>query len=164
MLSKATWEVLYIKIYSGLKYIFLKLFWNFWNGPVPNSKPYQLVLSWLQLFMSTVASPTSFGFQQCIICFYSCVYVIMQYFVILIVHRWKINLLLLMLIIVLFIQPHQVCFPGRRQRHNRCHLMQAFPWAEVQQFHLIQETPENAISWSSSFMVWIQLAKILFSM
>ena len=61
MLSKATQEVLYIKIYSGLKYVFLKLLWNFLNVPVRDPEPSQLALSWPLLFMSTVASSMSFG-------------------------------------------------------------------------------------------------------
>ena len=151
MLSKATEEVLYIKIYSGLKYILLKLFWNFWNLTVPDPELSHLALSWLQLFMSTVASSMSFGFhgycQQCIICFHSCVHGSMQYFVIFdctllenkltatttIDHRPLLRLLL----------PHQLCFLGRRQRHSRCYWMQAFSSTEVQQFHLIQETQKN---------------------
>ena len=56
-------------------------------------KPSQLALSWLQLFMSTVARGMSFSFpgycQQCIIWFHSCVHVIMQYFVILDCTLWE---------------------------------------------------------------------------
>ena len=77
---------IYFKIYSGLKYVFLKLFWNFWNVPVPDLEPSQLAQSWLPLIMFTVASSTSFGFpgyrQQCITWFHSYVYMIMQYYVV----------------------------------------------------------------------------------
>ena len=47
------WNFIYRNI-QRTKYVFLKLFRNFWNVPVPVPEPSQLALSWLQLFMSTL--------------------------------------------------------------------------------------------------------------
>ena len=80
MLSKATHEVLYIKIYNGLRYVFLKLFWNFWNVPMRDPEPSQLALS-IHVYGCQLDELRLPGYrQQCIIWFHSCVYVIMQYF------------------------------------------------------------------------------------
>ena len=94
-------KVLYIKIYSWLKYVFLKLIWNFWNVPVRDPEPSQLALSWPLLFMSAVTSSMSFGSlataSNVLSGFIHMYMWLCNILWSLIVHCWKINLLLLLL-------------------------------------------------------------------